>query len=158
MIRIALTTLCVALTSAAAAQELGISTTPLMPAPPAAAYCPDRAPCGWERSFGGAGVDKGYAIAALDGGDILIAGNTRSHGSTRDDAWILRLDRAGQVLWERRLGGPDTDRIYGIAVGRRRDPRRPHPLAWRGRGRSVDCEDQRRWRRAVAEHAGRAGE
>jgi len=75
--------------------------------------CPE--PCTWERTFGGAREDKAYAVAPLADGGVLVAGNSRSF-AMRYDAWIVRLDPAGEPVWERSFGGRDTDQVYGLVA------------------------------------------
>ena len=72
--------------------------------------------CTWERTLGGAAVDKAYAVVALPDDGLVVAGNTMSFGTMRYDAWIARLDRAGETMWARRLGGPDADHVYALAA------------------------------------------
>lgn len=92
-----------------------VDRTPIMTAPPPGAGCGEPpAPCTWERTFGGQLEDKAYDIAALPGGDFVVAANTRSGGTGRYDAWVLRLAPDGGVRWERRFGGPDTEQLYGV--------------------------------------------
>jgi len=83
---------------------------PTVPAPEAAV------PATWARTFGGPREDKLYALAPMADGGALVAGATRSHGTSRFDGWILRLDRAGRALWQRRDGGDDTEQFYGVVA------------------------------------------
>ncbi len=84
-----------------------------VPAPAPGQDCPS--PCTWQRTLGGAWEDKAYAVAALADGGVLVAGNSRLLAQ-RYDAWIILLDPTGEALWERRLGGPETDQVYGLVV------------------------------------------
>ena len=69
----------------------------------------------WKRALGGSQNDTATAILILPDGEILLAGFTRSKGRGRADAWILRLDGQGKVLWERTFGGPGFDIAWAIA-------------------------------------------
>jgi uncharacterized delta-60 repeat protein len=72
--------------------------------------------CTWERTMGGTEEDKAYAVVATPDDGLIVAGNTMSFGNPRYDAWIARLDRAGETVWERRLGGPQADHFYALAA------------------------------------------
>jgi hypothetical protein len=72
--------------------------------------------CTWERTLGGREEDKAYAVIAMPDDGLVVAGNTMSFGTPRYDAWIARLDRSGETIWTRRLGGPEADHVYALAA------------------------------------------
>lgn len=73
----------------------------------------------WSKSLGGSEADYGTS-AALSGSGYLIAGTTSSndgdvsgnHGSS--DAWIVKLDSSGGILWQKCIGGMDADVFHSI--------------------------------------------
>jgi hypothetical protein len=69
----------------------------------------------WDQTFGGAATDRGRAIVELRDGGFAVAGATESKGAGEFDAWVLRLDADGGLLWERHFGGPGTDWASGLA-------------------------------------------
>ncbi|MCH8888399.1 MAG: hypothetical protein IIC13_17590 [SAR324 cluster bacterium] len=68
----------------------------------------------WEKTFGGKGFDAANALALVPGGGFIIAGETRSKGAGKTDAWLLRLDAKGQLLWEKTYGGINHDRFISV--------------------------------------------
>ncbi len=70
----------------------------------------------WERAFGGGEDDNASAVAALPGGGVMVAGNTESKGTGSWDAWILRLDARGALLWDRTLGNAGFNWINAAAA------------------------------------------
>jgi hypothetical protein len=72
--------------------------------------------CTWERTLGGREEDKAYAVIAMPDDGLIVAGNTMSFGTPRYDAWIARLDRSGETIWTRRMGGPEADHVYALAA------------------------------------------
>lgn len=66
------------------------------------------------RAFGGAKVDSFRAVTSLKGGGYLAIGSTESAGAGGFDLWLVRLDRSGGRVWEKRFGGENDD--YGLAV------------------------------------------
>jgi hypothetical protein len=83
---------------------------PVVPAPDAGG------PATWARTFGGPREDKLYAVAPTADGGALAVGSTRAPGIGGFDGWVLRLDRAGRPLWQRRDGGRDTEQFYGVVA------------------------------------------
>lgn len=69
----------------------------------------------WEHSFGGNSSDRGYSIKPTADGGYILAGETYSsdgdvtglHG--QNDAWVVKLDSAGNLEWQRAYGGSSTD-------------------------------------------------
>jgi hypothetical protein len=57
----------------------------------------------WEKTFGGPNDDFGVALLAPAEGGWLIAGTKDISGSSQYQAWLIRLDEAGNLLWEKTL-------------------------------------------------------
>jgi hypothetical protein len=97
--------------------------------------------------LGGSGYDSVRDVAIDDQGNIYVAGGTESSdfpvtrgsyqtslneggsllrrmqqrllgGKGRPDAFVVKLDPAGKIIWATFLGGPSYDRAYAIAVDR----------------------------------------
>jgi len=70
----------------------------------------------WERSFGGSNYESARDVVQTADGGYVIAGETNStdggvvagFGGTKD-IWILKLDRTGTLLWQKRYGGSGLD-------------------------------------------------
>ncbi len=62
----------------------------------------------WSKTYGGPQSDKAYAIAPSTGG-CVIAGDTRSKGAGDSDAWVIKIDLNGNLLWEKTVGGKEFD-------------------------------------------------
>lgn len=112
----------------------------------------------WERTYGGAGRDEARFIDALSDGGFAVAGLTTSRGAGDEDAWIVRLDAAGEVVWEATVGGAALDRALElretadggiVAVGithSRGDPGDADALAF-----ELDRRGQVVWERTLGE-------
>ena len=76
----------------------------------------------WDRSFGGTGADRLQSLEQTsDGGFILggvslsgVSGNKASAGYGLNDYWLVRLDAAGNKLWDRTFGGTDNDELLSV--------------------------------------------
>lgn len=69
----------------------------------------------WNRTWGGSNNDWAYSIAA-DSSSIYIVGLTASYGAGCCDAFVLRYDMKGDLLWNRTWGGSNDDWAHSIAV------------------------------------------
>lgn len=80
----------------------------------------------WEKSYGGSSSDYGASIVSCQDGGYLISGTTGSndgdvpnnHKGT--DLWVLKIDAAGKLLWQRTLGGTADENyaVHGITNSR----------------------------------------
>ncbi|HKQ40081.1 MAG TPA: hypothetical protein VJ063_18550 [Verrucomicrobiae bacterium] len=74
----------------------------------------------WDRSYGGASEDWLSAIVQTSDGGFLLAGSSMSAaGGTKTstnygpfDFWAVRIDAAGQQLWDRSYGGTEGDLVF----------------------------------------------
>lgn len=70
----------------------------------------------WERSFGGTNYESARDVVQTADGGYIVAGETNStdggvisgYGGTKD-IWILKLNAAGTLLWQKRYGGNGLD-------------------------------------------------
>ncbi len=63
----------------------------------------------WSKTYGGAGVEQAWSVALTGDGGYVVAGGTTSFGAGAADYWVLRLDGAGDIIWQKTFGGPQDD-------------------------------------------------
>jgi len=69
----------------------------------------------WERCFGGSGFDSARSIyQTYDGGYILVGSTTSMDGDVSGnhggyDAWVLKLDHSGSIIFQRCFGGSGNE-------------------------------------------------
>jgi len=69
----------------------------------------------WSRTFDGSGMEWGSAIQQTDDGGYIFAGSIADPSGNRgSNALIIRLNAAGDVVWQRSFGGAGTDIINAI--------------------------------------------
>lgn len=74
----------------------------------------------WERSLGGSGWDEASSVEqTFDGGYIIAGLSSSSDGDVTqnrgdDDVWVVKLDQAGNLEWEKSLGGSDAEFAHSI--------------------------------------------
>ncbi|MEO6166918.1 MAG: T9SS type A sorting domain-containing protein [Chitinophagales bacterium] len=74
----------------------------------------------WQKSYGGSSVDYPRMIKRTTDDGFIIAGWTSSvDGDVTDnngdtDFWVIKLDAAGNLIWQKCLGGSDYDFAYSV--------------------------------------------
>ena len=74
----------------------------------------------WGATFGGPLEDRSFSVTALADGDYLAAGYSLSEGGVVSanygsfDAWLIKFDDNGNLIWEKNLGGAQEDRLYSV--------------------------------------------
>jgi len=63
----------------------------------------------WQKTYGGIEDETAFSIQESSAGGYIVAGTTYSFGAGEDDAWILRLDNAGNAIWQKVYGGYSWD-------------------------------------------------
>jgi len=78
----------------------------------------------WQKCFGGSGNDIGHDLVLTPDGGIMVIGATESsdgdvtyiHGSY--DYWMVKLDSAGNLMWQKTLGGSQSDYSRSIQISK----------------------------------------
>ncbi|AHF80611.1 NHL repeat-containing protein [Thermococcus paralvinellae] len=70
----------------------------------------------WEMTYGGEYGEGALGVALALNGDIIVAGYTGGFGAGDYDVWMLRLDSAGNVKWQKTYGGEDEDVALDVAI------------------------------------------
>jgi hypothetical protein len=77
----------------------------------------------WQKNYGGSFEDDAFSIQQVSDGGYIITGDAESfngdvlnhHGTDGNpDAWILKLNNAGTILWQKSMGGTGAD--YGNVI------------------------------------------
>ena len=77
----------------------------------------------WSHSYGGSKADGADAIYPTRDGGYLLGGMTRSNDGDIKinqgyyDAWLVKLDANGKLMWERTMGYPGKDAFNSIIEG-----------------------------------------
>lgn len=72
----------------------------------------------WNRSYGGSSFDVARSVETTSDDGFIIAGSTRSSNGDvttnkgLNDAWVVKTDRNGQLLWQHTIGGSEVDFGY----------------------------------------------
>jgi hypothetical protein len=63
----------------------------------------------WNKTYGGTGGELANALVQTGDGGYALAGATSSYGSGGADAWLVKTDAAGNVMWNKTFGGTGSD-------------------------------------------------
>ena len=64
---------------------------------------------GFERVYGGAGMEFGYSVRQSPDGGYVLLGSTESFGTGDRDIYLVRTDAEGDTLWTRTFGAIGFD-------------------------------------------------
>jgi hypothetical protein len=71
----------------------------------------------WSRGFDNNGrIEFGGSIVESPQGEIFIACNTRENDTSFADAWVLKLDASGKMLWNKTIGQAFEDSVSHILL------------------------------------------
>jgi len=75
----------------------------------------------WTRLIGSSGNDFARAVALDQAGNVYVAGHTTgvlagTANGGREDAFLAKLDSAGNLLWIRQFGSADGEAANGVGV------------------------------------------
>ncbi|MDF2448447.1 MAG: hypothetical protein K0R26_951 [Bacteroidota bacterium] len=63
----------------------------------------------WLKTYGGWGNDFARDVIATNDGNYIIIGSSNSQSTTGQNANLIKIDPAGNVIWNKTYGGPAND-------------------------------------------------
>ena len=63
----------------------------------------------WMTIMGGAAIDYGKDIVAMKDGNFLQVGYSKSYGAGDEDIVVTKINRHGELVWSKALGGSNND-------------------------------------------------
>jgi len=63
----------------------------------------------WTKTFGGSDRDLSSSICRTTDGGFIISGNTESFSAGNFDAWLIRTDSNGDLIWTKTYGSTERD-------------------------------------------------
>lgn len=71
----------------------------------------------WARSFDNKSFpETAGGIVVTSANQYIIAGNTIQSDSIYDDAWIIKTDADGKMIWNKIIGGIYHDSVFSVAI------------------------------------------
>lgn len=68
----------------------------------------------WQKLYGGNGIELARSLWPTTDGGCLVAASTSSFGAGGSDFWLLRLDSAGGIQWQKTYGTDKTEYPFFI--------------------------------------------
>lgn len=68
----------------------------------------------WQKTYGGSSSDTTRAMVATSDGGYALASRTSSFGSGGSDFWIFKIDDAGEIQWQKAIGGSGSEIPHAI--------------------------------------------
>jgi hypothetical protein len=68
----------------------------------------------WSQTYGGSGQDEARSIVQTIDGGYVLAGNTRSNPTDILDAWLIKVNNAGNIQWNKTYGGAGEDAAWSL--------------------------------------------
>ncbi|MCC6026464.1 MAG: S-layer homology domain-containing protein, partial [Caldimicrobium sp.] len=63
----------------------------------------------WQKTYGYHDRDAANSIQQTSDGGYIVAGWTESFGQGKRDVWVLKLDKDGNIQWQKTYGGAEED-------------------------------------------------
>lgn len=74
----------------------------------------------WQKCLGGSSWDRAHSVKPTSDGGYIVAGYTESTDGDatgnqgNDDFWVVKLDAAGNLVWQKTIGGSGDEQAYCI--------------------------------------------
>lgn len=74
----------------------------------------------WQNTLGGSSFDVARSVTNTQDGGYVLVGSSRSmdkdvsENKGQNDVWVIKIDDAGKMLWQKSIGGSEIDFAYGV--------------------------------------------
>ena len=68
----------------------------------------------WDKTFGGTSEDWANSLIQTKDRGYMVVGWTSSIGAGKTDVWIVKLNKNGDLLWDKTFGGSENDEAHSI--------------------------------------------
>ncbi|MBL7933126.1 MAG: hypothetical protein JNL60_14565, partial [Bacteroidia bacterium] len=71
----------------------------------------------WDKTYGAFNSEVGKSVIEVVDSGFVITGYTNSFGSGGYDAYLIRTDKNGNLIWQKTFGGTDWDFANDVVLG-----------------------------------------
>ncbi len=96
---------------------IAVGATSILDQPPQAAWIVRLSATGaliWQYEYNGGLVETARSVVPTADGGFAVAGSSTSSGAGSEDVWVMKIDAAGVIQWQKTLGGADNDQAEQI--------------------------------------------
>jgi len=68
----------------------------------------------WYKTYGGADYEEAYDVQQTDDGGYILCGMTASFEVDCEDAYLVKTDSSGNIIWQQTYGGTGYDGAYSV--------------------------------------------
>jgi ribosomal protein S11 len=68
----------------------------------------------WAKTYGGTDYDWASSVQQTSDGGYIVAGHTTSLGAGYDDAFLVKTDASGNIIWAKTYGGTGDDKARSV--------------------------------------------
>ncbi|MGA3192317.1 MAG: hypothetical protein ABSD73_07365 [Candidatus Bathyarchaeia archaeon] len=68
----------------------------------------------WNQTYGGSGDDGAFSVIQTNDTGFALAGTTTSYGAGETNAWLVKTDSSGNMLWSQTFGGRAQNAAYSL--------------------------------------------
>jgi len=68
----------------------------------------------WAKTYGGTYRDSAYSLQQTSDGGYIVAGETSSFGAGYPDAFLIKTDADGNIIWAKTYGGTNWDFTFSV--------------------------------------------
>ena len=96
---------------------IAVGATGLLDQPPQAAWIVRLSSTGvpiWQYEYSTGSVETARSVTRTSDGGFAVAGASLPTGSGSEDLWVMKIDAAGAIQWQKTIGGSDNDQAEEI--------------------------------------------
>jgi hypothetical protein len=96
---------------------IAVGATSIIDMPPQAAWIVRVSSTGtllWQYEYGGGIDETASSVKPTSDGGFVVTGWTNSSGAGFDDVWVMKIDSAGVIQWQKTFGGKDYEQAEEI--------------------------------------------
>lgn len=68
----------------------------------------------WDKPIGGSDNERAYSVDRTKDGGFIIVGETSSYGAGSYDIWLIKMNSAGEMAWEKTIGTAEREGAYAV--------------------------------------------
>ncbi len=74
-----------------------------------------------KKYFGSSNWDFGNGIKIINDTTIILVGETYSYASQQSNAWVMKINNTGDIIWSKSVGGNQKDAFYAVEEAKNGD-------------------------------------